>query len=119
MDVWSYLYPIMALKAHDVYTCPVQYLNARLIITTQLMVYLFNIEDIMKYTILTYFETITSFKKEPLSCGNNKIIENKEKSLVSTGSNVESDPESSRSELFKIKSLICSLVEFFLAILRF
>ena len=76
IDVWSYLDRMMALKAHDVYTRPVQYSNARLIIATQLVVYPLNIEDIMKYTILTYFETITSFKKEPLSCGNNKFIEN-------------------------------------------
>ena len=87
IDVWSYLDRMMALKAHDVYTRPVQYSNARLIITTQLVVHPFNIEDIMKYTILTYFETITSFKKDPLSCGNNKKIG---KSLVSSGSNVES-----------------------------
>ena len=99
IDVWSYLDRMTALRAHDGYTRPVQYSNARLIITTQLVVHPFNIEDIMKYTILTYFETITSFKKEPLSCGNNKIIENNWFHLARMLSLTQNLPDSSYLKL--------------------
>ena len=44
--LWSYLDPRKATKAHDGYARPVQFSTVNLLITTQLIIYPFNIKEI-------------------------------------------------------------------------
>ena len=63
VDVWSHLAPMKASKACDGYTRPVQFSTVRLIITTHLIIYPFNIEAIYKTLVLPHFETQIMWKQ--------------------------------------------------------
>ena len=51
-----------APKAHDGYARPVQYSTVRLIVTTQLIVYPFNMEGIYETLVLLHLETNTPLR---------------------------------------------------------